>query len=85
MIGGMDGIIYDPFRATQAQIINESMTEVRQSSDRKLRAVVRAYRSLPLVYRLFIWPVNPELQFRRVMRYELAKAVLLGEVQRRQL
>jgi len=74
MINGIKEVI---FKEIRSRIVNEVRNEQRSASERKLRAIVRAYESLPFYLRHFDLPcLDQELWFKRRLRYAAARDVL---------
>ncbi len=58
--------------------------DLAYAEDIKLRSIVRAYEKLPF-YKKFNWPCKQLYWYEKSLRYDTAKAILLGKLKRRDL
>ena len=69
----------DPF-GIQRRIAERVRIELRRASDRKLRAIWRAYEKLPFYKKYFVQLCNEEYWFEKGLRANTARALLLGKL-----
>jgi hypothetical protein len=80
MIGNFGGCFgEDPF-GIKRRIVDKVRKELRYASDKKLRAIFRAYDRLPFYRKYFIQPCKEEYWFEKNLRASTAEALLLGKL-----
>ena len=80
MIGNFGSIDNPLLLQIEKSIANKVRTELRYASDRKLRSIVQAFDKLPFYIRYALLPCNEEYWFEKSLRYNTARALLLGKL-----
>lgn len=79
MISNFGGCYEDPF-GFERRRAERVRTELRHASDRKLRAIVRAFSKLPSCRKYFVPICNQEYWLDKQLRESTARALLLGNL-----